>query len=74
MAELIKTKISKKSPKFHTNAVLKDIFSKTKVAKMLHFNVANVTVMYIINVVHFQVIKSNYACLSKSGAINAQIV
>ena len=41
---------------------------------MLHFDVANVTVLFIMNVVDFKVIKSNYACLSKNGAINAQIV
>ena len=66
MAELLKTKINKKK--------IKDVFSKTKAVEMLHFNVANVTVLFIIDVVNFQRIKFNYACHSKSSAINAQIV
>ena len=74
MAELIKAnkKINKTSPKFHKCSPLR--YYKTKGAKTLHFIVANVNVLFIINVVEFQVIKSNYSCLSKSGAIDAQTV
>ena len=60
MAESKKTKINKESPKFHKCRPQRCVLM-TRIAKMLHFNVGNVIVLFILSADNFQLIKSSYA-------------